>query len=227
MYDRKVNGKVLEFNTSGALYHNALVMMDDQSDSFWAVISSQAIGGPMQGKPLAELPISEKTQWAKWLAKHPNTLLLQVEGVNHLANNPYDNYFQNDKPFRPVKDPDTRLPLKEAIYGFKVDGTVYALSHANLTGGWVGRAGKVPVGLFRTPGDAIYRSTHAYRLLHKGKPIDLSKRGEIWVSALHGEFNPVSGRFSKSPISLERLGGMDTFWYIWSEYHKGVTLLGR
>ncbi|MBO1318143.1 DUF3179 domain-containing protein [Acanthopleuribacter pedis] len=222
-----MDGKVLEFNTSGALYHNALVMMDDQTDSFWAVISSEAVGGPMQGRGLIELPISQKTRWDAWLEKYPATMLLQVDGKVHSADNPYDNYFHNDKPFRPVKDPDKRLPLKEPVYGFKLDGTVFALRHKTLAGGWVGKAGKVAVVLFRHDDDVVYRSTRAYRLVVQGQAVQLKKEGVDWVSPQYGALDPTTGRFADGKTVLAPLGGMDTFWYIWSEYHKGVTLLGR
>ena len=84
MYDRNIDDTVYEFEPSGALYHSALVMMDRQTDSYWAMMSAKAIGGPKQETPLTELPLAHKTTWADWREQHPNTLVLIVDGKTHV-----------------------------------------------------------------------------------------------------------------------------------------------
>lgn len=226
MYDRKIDGKLFDFEASGALYHNALVMQDDQTSSFWAVISSRAIGGPKQGTKLHELPISQKTTWKDWLKKHPETLLLSVDGQVHLESNPYDNYFTSEKTFRPVDRPDERLPPKTSVFTLVIEEKAYAISHQSLASGWQGEVEGMPVFIYREEGDSIYRSTKAYKMVDKnGEPVKLYRKRKQWVAASLGRFHPDSGNFGKDEARVEPLQGLDTFWYIWSQYYPRTTLL--
>lgn len=227
MYDRNVSGEILDFEASGALYHSALVMQDDQTESFWALMSSSAIGGPRQGETLRELPIAEKTTWLAWRAKHPNTLVLVHEGQTHLDNNPYDNYFTSDKTFRPVPDPDQRLEPKASIFSFRKDGKHFAITHQDAIGGWLGRAGSKRVFVYREEGDSMYRSTRAFLLEVDGEKIKLKRKKKRWIAKGHGEWDRDTGRFSESGKTLAPLEGFDTFWYIWSQYHPETEILAR
>ena len=224
MYDRKIKGKVLEFEASGALYLNALVMQDSQTDSFWPIMDGKAMGGPLQGTPLVELPISEKTTWKDWRTRHPHTDLLIVEGKTHDDNNPYDNYFNSDKTFRPVKKPDTRLNQKETIYAIETGGHHFAITFARAEGGWQGHIGKEPVFIYRPGGSSMYRSTLAWKREHKDQELSLNHEKGLWHSKEYGLFNPETGTFAKGQ-RLQPLAGIDTFWYIWSQYHPKTLLI--
>ncbi len=226
MYDREIDGTLLDFEASGALYHNALVMQDDQTASFWAVISSQAIGGPKQGTKLVELPISQKTTWKQWLKSYPETLLLSVDGRVHEASNPYDNYFSSEKTFRPVEKPDQRLSPKASVFAFLVEGRPFAIPHKSLASGWQGVAGDLPVFLYRGENDAVYRSTLAYQLVNQHQQaVTLERKRKHWIVDGLGKFYPDRGVFGKEGVSLPPLQGLDTFWYIWSQYYPQTVLL--
>ena len=227
MYDRNIAGKILDFDVSGSLYYSALVMQDDQTDSFWAIMSAEAIGGELQGKTLPELPISEKTTWGEWRARHPNTLVLSVEGVTHLDTDPYANYFTSDRIFGEVANPDPRLGLKEPIYVFRHGEDDYAVAHQAIIHGWQGKAEDMRVFVYRSSTESIYRSTRAWILNVDGKSFKLKKNKGKWISKEYGSFDPDTGRFEKGDVQLEPLMGMDTFWYIWSQYHPKGKLLGR
>ena len=225
MYDRKYGDKLLNFEASGALYHSALVMQDDQTETYWAIMASKAIGGPMKGSELVELPLSTKTTWAEWVAKHPDTLVLHHKGTSHIESNPYDNYFQSDKTFRPVDRPDQRLPLKASVFAFTYGEKPFVVTHEKAEGGLVGKAGGQGIFFHRPKDSSFYRSTLAYRLADGDKPIRLKRKKGRWQAEGYGLLDPASGVFSESRLKLEPLVGIDTFWYIWFQYHPKTRII--
>ena len=84
MYDRKVAGRTLNFEASGALKDASLVMRDRETDSWWSIMTSDAIGGALDGADLEELPYGEKATWGDWKRRHPETTVLSVDGVEHV-----------------------------------------------------------------------------------------------------------------------------------------------
>jgi hypothetical protein len=56
VYDRVVDGEVLTFGNTSALYQNDLVMLDRQTGSYWFQVGGEAGVGPMTGARLTPLP---------------------------------------------------------------------------------------------------------------------------------------------------------------------------
>lgn len=75
MYDRSVNGDVLLFGNTSALYESDMVMLDHQTGSYWVQVSGEAVVGPLTGSRLTVLP-SQTTTWGLWKEQHPETLSL-------------------------------------------------------------------------------------------------------------------------------------------------------
>ncbi len=65
-------------------------MRDRETDSWWSIMTSRAIGGPLDGAQLVELPVSTKSTWGQWRRAHPRTLVLSVDGVEYVESNPFD-----------------------------------------------------------------------------------------------------------------------------------------
>ncbi len=209
MYSRDVAGQVRNFEASGSLYHSALVMQDSASDSYWAVISSEAIGGPDQGTTLEQLPISAKTTWGEWKALHPGTVILSVDGVEDVDSNPYESYFNSDDTFKGMEATDTRLPKKAPVFAFHIDDRPYVVPHTAIENGWTGEVAGVPIYLHRPEGSSLYRSTVALRVDPNGAP---------------PRIDPDTGIVD--PGSATPLAGLDTFWHIWSTYNPETEVLG-
>lgn len=89
MYDRRFGDRELTFEASGALQDASLVMRDRETDSWWSIVTSTAIGGPMAGARLVELPYGERTTWGDWVARHPTSLVLSHRR-EHEAPDPSD-----------------------------------------------------------------------------------------------------------------------------------------
>ena len=165
MYGRQVGDKELNFEASGALRDAALIMRDRETDSWWSIMTSDAIGGDLDGADLEELPYVEKTTWAYWKNRYPQTLALSVEGVEHVENNPYDNYFTSEGTFRDIGVADDRLDAKENIYTFWLAGKPFAVTHRAIQGGKTYQLKELAdqVAFFhRVPGLPMYASSEAW-----------------------------------------------------------------
>ncbi len=193
----------------------SLVMRDRETDSWWSIMTSSSIGGDMEHADLVELPYAEKTTWADWVARYPDTVVLSVDGEEHVAFNPYDKYLAGDETFRNLKINDLRLEPKEPIFSFWVGEQPYAVAHSSYQGGRLFEVEELDdklLLLYRTPGAAIFESTQAFlvpRADAKGKKVEeLLSQGE-----------------SGAATGIETFTGFDTFWYTWIAVHEGSKLL--
>ncbi len=79
IYDRLVDGKALEFTLVGAVNYNA-TFRDHTTGSWWRQEVGDAIKGPLKGRMLEDMPCEQMTL-GNWLAKHPDSLVLQYDPV--------------------------------------------------------------------------------------------------------------------------------------------------
>ena len=192
----------------------SLVMRDRETDSWWSIMTSDAIGGQLDGADLEELPFGEKTTWGDWKSRYPDTLVLSVGGTEHVENNPYDNYFSSDGTFRGLEVDDDRLPAKENIFSFWLLDLPFAATHRAIDGGKVypveGLEGQV-VFLHRVPGVSMFSSSSAFL-------VDQAVAGEVGAEALLEYIRD-------NPDVAGRLNGFDTFWYSWVAINRESRLL--
>jgi len=214
VYSRKVGDRELNFEASGALMQASLVMRDRETDSWWSIMTSDSIGGELEGTDLEELPFGEKTTWGDWKRRYPETLILSVDGVEHVENNPYDNYLTSDGTFRGIEVDDDRLPAKESIFSFWLLDLPFAATHRAIDGGKIypidGLEGRV-VFLHRVPGSSMSASSTAYL-------VDQAVADELDAGAL-------LEHIQDHPDVAERLNGFDTFWYSWVAINRESRLL--
>ena len=214
MYGRQVGEQELNFEASGALRDAALIMRDRETDSWWSIMTSDAIGGDLDGTDLRELPYGEKTTWGDWKGRHPETLVLSVDGTEHLENNPYDNYFTSAGTFRDIGLADDRLDAKENIYTFWLEGRPFAVTHRAIEGGKTYRLDGLDerVAFFhRVPGLPMYASSEAWLV---GAGATGMAGDEILAAIRAGTLE-----------GAERLTGFDTFWYTWVAVNRDTELL--
>lgn len=91
VYDRRLNGEVLLFGNTSALYQSDLVMYDHQTGSYWFQVLGEAIVGPLSGQRLKLLP-AVTTEWGQWKELYPNTQVLSKDQglLGGGFGNPYD-----------------------------------------------------------------------------------------------------------------------------------------
>jgi hypothetical protein len=79
VYDRRVDGRVLEFGVSGKLADDDLVVYDRETGSEWKQSLGTAIAGPLAGAELRVLPASVTT-YDRFAAAHPDGVVLAAPG---------------------------------------------------------------------------------------------------------------------------------------------------
>ncbi len=190
----------------------SLVMRDKETDSWWSIMTSKAIGGPMDGQDLVELPYGEKSTWGDWVRRYPQTKVLSVNGKEHEERNPYDRYFTSDGTFRDLKVADDRLAAKTAIYSFRLGGQAYAAPNKAYEGGKLFAAEELGEGkrlfLYREKGASVFASTLAYVVDAGVKAKEVLRRVE-----------------AQDTEGFEPVEGFDTFWYNWVAVNKDSKLL--
>ena len=98
-FDRTVDGRTLDFGTSGSLYLSALVMYDRQTESLWTHFDGRAVVGRLAGAELEMLPMST-VAWGDFRQAHPDAEVLSREtGYDRpYGRNAYRGYDQGDGP---------------------------------------------------------------------------------------------------------------------------------
>ena len=75
VFDRTVNGEVLEFGVAGMLWNNNMVLYDSGTNSLWSQMLGQAMQGPLKAEQLQRLP-STITSWSEWTKRFPETTVV-------------------------------------------------------------------------------------------------------------------------------------------------------
>jgi len=125
VFERILDGKEVEFGTSGKLYNSNLVMYDRLTDSYWSQALGKAITGELTGQELKIIPFDVIT-WGDWKTIHPDSKVLTTE-TGHLRAygvDPYGDYYTDPRILFPVENRDDRLHPKEIILGFR-ESSVY------------------------------------------------------------------------------------------------------
>ena len=79
LFDRRVDGAVLDFQTSGLLVESNKIMVDVQTDTLWRHQTGIGLSGPLEGVELAQYPVLTTT-WAEWPEADPDTEVLDIPG---------------------------------------------------------------------------------------------------------------------------------------------------
>jgi Protein of unknown function (DUF3179) len=77
VFDRRLGGRTLTFENSGALWRDMLVFRDRETGSYWTPSTGRAIAGPLAGETLALLPGPVTTANA-WEELQPATGCLET-----------------------------------------------------------------------------------------------------------------------------------------------------
>lgn len=100
VYDRRVDGKTLDFGVSGLLRNANLLMYDTgERPSLWSQYEGRAIAGPLAGRELVRIPGTCVTTWEDWFATHPDTTVtLRDEGqLARYRQISYERYFESPR----------------------------------------------------------------------------------------------------------------------------------
>jgi hypothetical protein len=124
VFDRHVDGRVLDFGTTGRLRKSDLVMYDRQTESWWQQFTGTGIVGRHAGTKLKVLP-SEIVAFEDFAAAYPGGKVLSREtGYSRpYGRNPYRGYDRIDQsPFLFFDPVDKRLPPMERVLSVAAGG---------------------------------------------------------------------------------------------------------
>jgi hypothetical protein len=218
VYARRLGDGDLTFEASGALEGASLVMRDRETDSWWSVMGGRAIGGPLEGEPLRELPIAEKTTWGAWRRAHPGTHVLSVDGRTHDPVDAYAEYFASERTFGDLRPDDARLDPKTPIFAFRWNGAAHAMPFESFSGGRAfDLADDLFVYLWRDPDSPARAGSRAWRI-SAALRARLPEDGEAARAIIEAA--------ERAGDEAVRLAGIDTYWYVWAPRNAGTRLPG-
>lgn len=100
VFDRRVDGRVMDFGVSGKLRHSDMVMYDRQTESWWQQFVGRGIVGAMTGVELKRLP-ARVIPFSAFKASYPDGKVLVAPNPNarRYGENPYVKYDSSENPF--------------------------------------------------------------------------------------------------------------------------------
>ena len=122
-FDRRLDGEVLEFGTSGLLRHSDLVMYDRTTESLWQQFTGEGIVGDLAGEQLTFLP-SAIVSFDDFREAHPDGQVLSRETgyTRPYGENPYAGYDTiGQRPFLFQGEVDGRLPAMARVVTVSVE----------------------------------------------------------------------------------------------------------
>lgn len=135
VFDRRVDGRLLDFGTTGKLRNSDLVMYDRQTESWWQQFSGEAIVGELTGTKLRQLP-ARIVSWDDFRTEHPDGRVLSKDTgfFREYGANPYAGYDRADSSplFAVRNEDDDRLPPKERVAYIEVGEDAYAVPFSSL-----------------------------------------------------------------------------------------------
>lgn len=115
------------FGVSGLLHESNLLIYDRSTKSLFSQLGETALSGPQKGTKLRPVVI-ERTTWAPWQRRYPNTQVLVPPQTKLQATrpDPYRDYETSGTLWFPVSHRDSRLPAKTRIVGLEQAGVAKA-----------------------------------------------------------------------------------------------------
>lgn len=238
---------VLDFGTSGAVHHSALVMYDRQTESLWTHFDGRAVVGTLMGVELDRIPVAT-VSWAEVLASHPDAEVLdQNSGFDKpYGRNRYVAYDQAERPIagffsEGIPEP---IPAKERVVGVRLtDGAAIAVPRSVLAEEQVVaiELGNEPFVVFWEAGtnsplqEAEVAAGDDIGAVAVFDPrVDGERLSFVpaddggFVDEQTGSTWTLLGEAIDGPLEGERLRSMehlDTFWFAWVAHHPGTELV--
>lgn len=156
VFDATVNGRSLDFGTTGRLRFSNLLMYDRQTESWWQQASGDAVVGELTGSQLAFLPASI-VSWAGARDAFPQAQVLSRETgfPRSYGRNPYVGYDSiASSPFLFSGETPDQLPAMARVTTVALNGEAVAYPNAVLQelGVVNDTVGGVEVAVFWQPG---------------------------------------------------------------------------
>jgi len=229
VFERILNGKEVEFGTSGKLYNSNLVMYDRLTDSYWSQALGMAITGELTGQELKIIPF-DVISWGDWISLHPETQVLTTETGHTRAYgvDPYGDYYTDPRIIFPVDNKDDRMHPKEIILGFNEGETYKAYKQSDIESEKIvnDKINETPIVLFSMYSGnarAFDRNVEGQVLefdFSDNKIIDL-QTSSVW------NYDGIAISGELEGLELNRLPFNPGFWFEWIAFHPDTEVFGK
>ena len=250
VYEREIEGQVLDFGVSGLLYNSSLVMYDRQTETLWRHFTGEPLYGALAEAELVSIPATI-VGFGTWQAEHPDGLVLNRQtGVSrNYGANPYPGYDDvNASPFLFEGEVDGRFTAMTRVVGVENDeGSVAAafpLLELRESGVATSSLGAEDVVAFWVPGAASalddqqvsggvdVGSTGVFSPIVDGQSLTFSSStdpgGEVSITdAETGSTWNIFGEATDGELAgtkLDQLVHIDTFWFAWIAFHPSSSV---
>ncbi|MEE8320969.1 MAG: DUF3179 domain-containing protein [Gammaproteobacteria bacterium] len=238
IFDRRVNGRVLDFGTTGKLRNSDLVMYDRQTESWWQQFNGTGLVGKYAGAKLKQFPASivaysdfrDAYSSAKILSRHTGYL-------RPYGKNPYRGYDRiGDNPFLYAGSVDPRLPAMERVVAINHNDVqrVYPFSVFTKLPVINDQVGNLAVVIFSKRGtlsalDAseitdsrLIPSATAWDRRVDGEPLVFEIDGSRFVDTKTGSYWNLFGKAISGPLRGKQLHKIDSgvhFAFAWLAFN--------
>ncbi len=242
-FDRRINGRVYDFGTSGLLRHSDLVMYDRQTESLWQQLSGEAIVGEMVDHTLKMIS-APLISFGRFKLQHPDAKVLSREtGYRRsYGDNPYAGYDDlKSKPFLYKGALPKMVQPMEHLVTVMINGEPVAYPYSFLGKRPVvnDKVGGVPIVVFyeKSTGTALGR-----RKLSRGKAIgagavfdrrvggqtlSFTKKQGLFVDRETGSVWNIFGVAISGPLKgkkLDRMVSGDFFAFAWMAFRPDTRI---
>ncbi len=235
LFDRRVDGEVLDFQTSGMLINSNKIMVDRQTDTLWHHAAGLGIGGEHVGVTLDQFPM-ETTTWAEWYARHPNTEVLDIPApiffddperppisYPYEPGGPYSAYYEEPGTWFPIREISDALEPKSQVIGIEYAGGVLAVSVDEIVSGpnrYLGVGDGAVVIVPNSQGARVYAAEPGSAALAALAELAGSEQGaEVAVASVDAD----TATLPDGSV-LERLAVDQGFWFSWYDRHPATEL---
>ena len=221
VYVGLVDGERFNFMASGSLWHDALVMLDEESGSLWSQISGECIKGPKEGTKL-QLFKSNHTTVADFKKQYPNGVLLK-KPEKGLEGSVYNNYFASPGRFGVFGRmyEFEKIPQKSYVYGLRladkdISVTKEYLSKNNYT--FVSGDNYKVIMVFDS-------NTESIAAFYIDPNLDY-KVDDNLILAGENSWNAFTGQsIDKNIKALESIPVISAYWFAWFNFFPNTELI--
>jgi hypothetical protein len=243
-YDRRVEGRVMEFGTSGLLWNSALVMYDRPTETLWSHFTGQGIVGVLTGVELETFPVAT-VPWSVWRDAHPDGLVLSRDtGFDRAyGENPYPGYDDvTNSPFLFEGEVDGRYTAMTRIAGVERDGAAVGVPLVTLQDRGVVTAelDETDLVFFWQPGTASaldadeiadgddIGATGVFVPVVDDQALTFAASETGFVDDQTGSTWNLLGQAVDGPLAgsrLEAIPHVDTFWFAWAAFRPDTVIV--
>ena len=235
VFEREVDGQILDFGTTGRLRNSNLIMYDRQTENWWQQATGEVIVGDMLGTQLTLYPASI-IAWGNFATAFPDGSVLSKETgfPRQYGRNPYYGYDDiNNSPFLFRGDTPGQLAAMERVLALELNGETVAYAYSTLSDLQVvhDQVGGEEIIIFWVEGTAsaldISRisdgrdigSASAFSAILDSEKLTFSAQGNgLFIDDSIGSLWNILGQAVSGPSqgeSLKPLTAVNHFWFDW------------